>query len=346
MCTVSRFLSLILMIVLYGSIGWSTFPRHDQLAVHPAFTKSNDEFEQGFLLKTGRMSQGNTTTCDSGLAIDSSDPVDAAKAIDICKFSTGDSDWGLVSASWVMADGSSQTNDPDYALGHGILSEFGSNVGVIQGEHLLVLSTGTARQPAEPSYQAVDPGFDKGYTGNYPYGHPVATFFCGSACATPGTFHDDAALELIFRTPPNASGFSFDYKYYTTDYPDWVCAQYTDGFIANIIPGFAGNTESNIATPNGLPMNANSDALQVCSTDPETCNLCYYGTTDLVGTGFEGHGATSWVQAIAPVDGDTLITLRLAIYDSGDGAMDATVLIDNFHWLLEPYNTYLPLIIK
>ena len=118
-------------------------------------------------------------------------------------------------------------------------------------------------------------------------------------------------------------------------------------FLAILDPPPSGSTGGNIAVdPLGYPINVNSPALDVCATDPTTCNLCSQGTADLVGTGFEGGGATVWLTASEDVEGDSVIALRFAIYDSGDGLMDSTVLIDNFRWLLEPYQNYLPLIVR
>jgi hypothetical protein len=53
-------------------------------------------------------------------------------------------------------------------------------------------------------------------------------------------------------------------------------------------------------------------------------------------TGFEGHAGTSWLTTTAPVEPDTVVTLTLMIYDSGDGSLDSTVLVDNFRWVAKP----------
>ena len=60
---------------------------------------------------------------------------------------------------------------------------------------------------------------------------------------------------------------------------------------------------------------------------------CEEGDGELEGTGFEGHAATSWLVTRAPVEPDEEINLRFTIYDSADGVLDSTVVIDNFRWL-------------
>src|SRR5262249_33082844 len=105
--------------------------------------------------------------CDSNLAIDDMDPFNAAAAAELCKKATGPKDWGVITATWVMVDGSPAINNPNFHLGHGNLSTFGPNVNVQAGLRMLALSSGTARRPTDPGYQDVS-GFDKGYTSGSP----------------------------------------------------------------------------------------------------------------------------------------------------------------------------------
>jgi hypothetical protein len=286
--------------------------------------------------------------CDAGLAIDSSDPVDAAQAIDICKIAAGPSDWGLISATWVMADGSAAVSLPNYGLGHGILSGFGDNVSVLQGERLLALSTGTARQPADPGYVAVDTGFEKGYAGTHPDGFPKGINTCMGLCPVTDIPYDDAALEVVLRVPPAASGFAFDFKFYATDYPYWTCSEFNDWFVAILDPIPDGLPDGNIAFDSmGNPVRVNDDLLNVCAPSTNApCYTCLLGTSELQGTGFEGHAASNWLTASAPAEAGTEITLRFAIFDSGDATYDSTVLIDNFRWLWLPARAWLPLVLK
>jgi hypothetical protein len=63
--------------------------------------------------------------CDAAVsALDSNDPLDAARALGLCR-GASDTSWGVVSASYVTADGSPGMD----ARGHGLLRGFGSNVG-------------------------------------------------------------------------------------------------------------------------------------------------------------------------------------------------------------------------
>ena len=63
---------------------------------------------------------------------------------------------------------------------------------------------------------------------------------------------------------------------------------------------------------------------------------CEEGSGELAGTGFEDHAATSWLVTRAPVEPGEDFRLRWTIYDSGDGLLDSTVVLDNFRWLGDP----------
>src|SRR5262249_32680180 len=114
---------------------------------------------------------GPPPTCDDNLAIADLDPINAAKAIEICTSFTDPKKWGLKSATWTLPDGSPtsalipapfmslQDALDNYDLGHGILPSFGPNVKVQAGKRMLALSSGTARRPIDPGYIDVK-GFD------------------------------------------------------------------------------------------------------------------------------------------------------------------------------------------
>ena len=85
---------------------------------------------------------------------------------------------------------------------------------------MLALSTGTARRPTDPGYIAVS-GFNKGITDAFPAGFPKAIPACPGVKT--GTPHDGVGLEVSLRAPSNAHGFSFDFNFYTYEWPGWLC---------------------------------------------------------------------------------------------------------------------------
>jgi len=282
--------------------------------------------------------------CDSGLPLDSTDPADAARAVDLCKNSTGATDWGIVSAKWVMANGNAPTTDPDFHLGHGILSAFGPNVTPRAGQRMFVVSSGAARQPTDAGYKSPS-GFDKGYTGGHPQGFPKESPACPNV--TTGTPHDSTAVELEIRAPSNAHGFSFDFNFYTYEWPGYICSQYNDFFVAILSPIPMGQSDGQISfDKQGNPISVNNAFMNVCGCSggpPCTAGgksfSCPLGTAELTGTGFESHAATSWLSTTAPVQPGQVIRIRWGAYDSGDGILDSTAIVDNWKWSADPGTT-------
>jgi hypothetical protein len=270
--------------------------------------------------------------CDASLQINSTDAMDAARALGLCKSAdakaTGRSKtWGVLSANYVLPDG---TPLPD-PIGHGLLGAFGVNKPQ-EGAKMLALSSGTARAPTDPGYQDVG-GWDKGYTSGTPAGYPKESPACRGI--TTGEAHDGAALELTIRVPTNAKSFTFDQNFFTYEFPLFICSEYNDFYVAMMTPQVPHLPDGNIAfDQDGNPVSVNNSLLQVCV--PQTIKgkkfTCPLGPSTLVGTGFDHAAATGWLQTTAPVKAGDTITLRLAIWDSGDGSLDSTVLVDKFAW--------------
>lgn len=282
--------------------------------------------------------------CDGPLNVASNDAADGAKAIGICKLQQGAS-WGLVSARYATADNQPLGNYDPQGIGHGILTGFGPNVHPQEGHRVLALSSGTARQPTDPGYDSVS-GHDKFYgptEGTFaPPGFPKESPSCPGTMTGPA--YDSAALELTLRVPTNARSLAFNLDFYTYEFPEYICDEYNDFFVALMSPAPMGVTDGNISFDSqGNLVSVNAGFLQVCK--PQVAGgknfACPLGTSQLQGTGFEldpdgfpidNSAATGWLETSAPVVPGSTIKLRFAIWDSGDPYLDSTVLIDNFTW--------------
>jgi hypothetical protein len=282
----------------------------------------------------------NPTACDGNLAVGSNNAEDGAKAIGLCKKANGAS-WGLVNARWATADNQPLSNFPDGDLGHGILNAFGPNVHPQEGHKMLALSSGTARQPTDPGYQSVT-GFDKGYSNSPPPGFPKESPSCpGSITGQP---HDSAALEITVKVPSNAKSLAFNLDFYTYEYPEFICSEFNDFFVALLNPPPTSLPDGNISFDSqGNLISVNAGFLQVCHPTQAGGKSfdCPLGAGQLKGTGFDldfldeptdNSAATGWLQTSAPVEGGSTIKLRFAVWDSGDGVLDSTVLVDNLTW--------------
>jgi hypothetical protein len=301
----------------------------------------------------GQEDEVEEVLCDADLTLDEMDALVAVQALELCKVSSGPSDWGVVTAKWTMADGTDvpPSEATDFHLGHGIVPGFGPNVQVRKGAHMLALSSGTARRPEDPGW--VNPSvFDKQYIGQAPQGFPKESPSCPGV--TTGEPHDIAAVEVKLRTPSNATGFRFDFDFFTFEWPGYVCSSFNDFFVALLEPFPAMQMDGNVSyDQDGNPVSVNNSLLQVCGcagNPPGQCEAngklfsCNLGNSSLIGTGFgfdvaedeQDHGATGWLQTKAPVAGGSDITVRFMVYDSGDGQLDSTTLIDNFKWIGVP----------
>ncbi len=288
----------------------------------------------------GSTPQGN---CDSSLVIDGTDAMDGARAMGLCKTYVA-GEWGVKSAEWVRSDGQSLSNPAELLRGKGVLGGFGS-VTPREGSKLLAISSGTARGPNDPGF--IDPGGDwKDFT---PHGSPPGYPKESPACpgVVTGEPYDSAGLRLVIQTPTDAKSLSFNLDFYTYEYPDYVCDTFNDFFVAMMTPQPAGLVDGNISfDPMGNTISVNAGFLDICN--PSNAGgknfACSQGYGQILGTGFDsnqsfefgiqGSGATGWLETKAPVEPGTEITLHFAVWDSGDGVLDSTTLIDNFKFEL------------
>ena len=257
--------------------------------------------------------------CDTGIALDDADPVRGANAIDIC-----DASYGLVSAAYVRADGSPFATSEQ----HGIHANFGTNVVPQLGDGMLTLSTGAARATGEPNACTTE-SCDGSGAGTPPVGFPQDVPSCDGGT----NINDDIAFELTLKAPANAKGYSFDFKFYSFEYPEWVCTTFNDQFVAIVEPAPEGAINGNIA------FDSQTNPVSVNIAFFDVCEGCPLGTADLADTGFDildDAGATDWLRTQAPITAGEEFTIKFLIWDTGDAAFDSTVLIDNFRWLADP----------
>ncbi len=313
--------------------------------------------------------------CNAALVSDSADPLDYARAIDLCTFTSEDPSpaerkWGVISAAFTRADGVQAA----YASGSAIRSNFGFNVAPKKGQRLAVLSTGNAADTNDmnPPFVPFQPGLDTGQDSDPPADWLAANG--GAFPASPGcpgaddtTAHDSVMLTLRLRVPTNARSFSVDMDFFSADWPEWVCTSHNDLFIALVDSQAADNpADKNIAVYVGPdevrhPVRVDlalvsTDAFDQCFPGELGCmgtsfnlmNSCPGGTLELLGTGFFQNGdsgcgdnkwtggATGWRTMSANVVPGETIEIRFAIWNTVDGLFDSVVLLDRWRWSTAP----------
>jgi hypothetical protein len=315
-------------------------------------------------------------SCDANLDSDSSSALDYAAAMDLCLTTTEDAPlpektWGVIAAELTLANGQ---NMP-LPVQRSIRPAFGDGIGPSGGDSLVVLSSGNAAAPGQtsPGFADFEGGQDLGTTVLAPEDWIAANggefpASCEGTNPTSDTnANDSVMLELRVRVPTNARSFTTRMFFFTAEYPEWVCSQYNDFFVALIDSASAQNpADKNIAVyddgqnlwPVGLNILKTAPGLfQVCESGnvgcqgdlPQEWYDCPAGPGLLAGTGFDAidganscngggfpvGGGTGWLQMSGNVEPGEIMTIRFAVWDAGGHLFDALVLLDDWRWSLD-----------
>jgi hypothetical protein len=338
----------------------------------------------------------DTVPCDEALASSSSTGADYAAALGLCRSTQEnpanliDKTWGVIDAQLLRADGTPISDN----TAHSIRQSFGSvSPAKLEGASVVVLSSGIAADatqtmpgpnggaPAGGNVSTTHTGGsstdllgcadpkcigDWFGTANPPLKNanelPVAPN-CGSGNAgQPDNARDSAMLYLRVRAPTNAKAFSFNSYFMSAEYPEYVCSNFNDQFIA-LVDTPAG-TPQPIANPIDKNLLVYNDGMQkwpiginiangtslfsVCESqmdnpgcwdsDVSTAS-CFLGPGQLAGTGFEAQtacligGGTYWLTTAGNIIPGDIVELRIAVWDVGDTAYDSVAIVDGFNWL-------------
>jgi len=182
--------------------------------------------------------------CDSGLASNSGDPLDYARAMDLCQTTTeGGNEWGVISGAFSLASGSGTASADSRA----IRPAFGGTA-VQRGASFVVLSSGHAAAVGDtnPSYAAPQESADTGTSSAVPSDWLTANG--GNMPNAPGcpepenqTANNPVMLKLRIRVPTNAKSFSLSSRFFSSEYPEWVCSAFNDFFVVLLDSSWSGN---------------------------------------------------------------------------------------------------------
>ena len=317
---------------------------------------------------------------------------DLIKAMDLCQTTTlappkPMKKWGVIHTDLLLADGTKVIIPNDLQVG--VLGKYGTNVTPRKGPTMAAISSGTARAVGDPGYVHPQNGSLMGQSGNYdaktqvgvpapwlaahngvvpsPGNCPVCS---GATCAQA---FDSVNLKAQIRVPTNAKSFSYSFKFYTAEYPEFVCQQYNDFFITLLTSTWTpapvkaclmgSDCESGTCTggmcvkaaplpaDSNIAFDAAKNAVSVNNGFFEVCfpavnapaGACPSGTFDLVGNGMGGWGnnlkdggGTEWLINDAPVVPGETMTIQFVTWDAGDHNVDSLVLLDKFRWNVTP----------
>ena len=286
------------------------------------------------------------SVCDANL-VGKNDPASIAQAIDICdpRF--------LKSATLAMPPQSAGVND---ARARRILAGFGDNWKPHKGSNMVLISTGIAVDEKGSDGSGKDfvnpqDGTALGTLLTNTAPNPLTSLPGVSNCtnnpSVPPTVFDYTELDLEMQAPTNANSFSFDFQFFSGEYPQYVCDMYNDQFLALVKSDKTYPTDTNISFDAGMnPITVNSGFFTICTThaNPKVKNPmpCTTDPSANAGTGYETPGggsidnipggSTGWLTTTAPIQPGEHFTLRLIIFDEGDSVLDSAALIDSFRW--------------
>lgn len=306
-----------------------------------------------------------SSPCDTGLAIDDSNAASFAKAMGICTTAATDG-YGLVSATYSNGFGSSAAPAAGQS---GLVPQFGNVITPREGVRIGVLSSGYAG-----NYDSMD-GLDDGQSSafvasgggprdgmNYPTGIAPPGFpKAAQGCPQDNRVNDMIDVKLVLKAPQDASGFQFDFDFYSSEWPNYVCSNFNDAFVAYLTSSAL--TDNISFDSNHNPVAVNIDFFDRCTPGtpvaclrsngpnpdpPLSVASCSAGPSELDGTGFGETdqtqcdsnnvtatlgGATGWLETQASIQPGEQFTIEFMIWDAGDGLLDSSVLLDHFQWL-------------
>ena len=190
----------------------------------------------------GMVDEPAAGACDAGLASNSGNALDFAKAIDLCQMAS-DGSWGVVDAKFVKADGTGTPN----ANQHAIRTTFGG-VQVQGGMAYAVLSTGNAAATGQANPPFADPqsAGARGTTSNFPGDWLAANgnnLPNAPGCPEPDLgvgANDPVMLQIRVKAPTNARSFKIATNFLSSEYPEWVCSPFNDFFVVLLDSAWTG----------------------------------------------------------------------------------------------------------
>jgi hypothetical protein len=131
--------------------------------------------------------------------------------------------------------------------------------------------------------------------------------------------HDYAEVRIDVEVPAGTFGFSYDFAFFSEEYPVWYQTQYNDMYCAWLeSEQWTGNISFDEM---GNPISLNAGFLD---------NLP--GSPDLVGTSMDQNAGTKWLTTTAGVSPLEQIQVVFAVWDLSDGIWDTYIILDNWLW--------------
>jgi hypothetical protein len=134
--------------------------------------------------------------------------------------------------------------------------------------------------------------------------------------------YDYTELRLQATVPPETESFSYDFAFFSTEYPFYYGSSFNDMYVAWLeSEKWTGNVSFD---DYGNPISLNAGFLDF-RDDSGTL-------AEFSGTCMRYHAGTRWLSTTAGVTPGEDITVVFAIFDLADSILDSYVLLDNWLW--------------
>ena len=135
-------------------------------------------------------------------------------------------------------------------------------------------------------------------------------------------YFDWTQLEIGGVVPGGATSLSFDFAFFTYEYPEYFGSQFNDMFVGWLeSESWTGNVAFD---GNGKPITLNVGFLDIKDAN--------YDAPEFAGTCMQGHAGTNWLTTSVGMTPGEDFRLAFAIFDSSDSALDSYAFIDNVSW--------------
>jgi hypothetical protein len=141
-----------------------------------------------------------------------------------------------------------------------------------------------------------------------------------------GGAYDYAELRFTLEVPPDVTSFSYDFAFFSVEYPAYYGSGFNDMYIGWLeSEKWTGNISFD---QNGNPISLNAGFLAFKDDGGDS--------PVLAGTCMRQHAGTNWLTTTAGVMPGETITVVFAIFDLSDPILDSYAFLDNFKWGCEP----------
>lgn len=190
---------------------------------------------------------------------------------------------------------------------------YSTRVVPMEGYRFLALSSGPVWNPSPEGGTALSaagcPYPDVEFMGSRPFTKPTVPCY---------DFH---SVALTLRAPAWAKSFSFDFDFFSAEYPGYVKQSYNDSFFAVLRAA-----STNGGRPTNIAFDSNGGAMEVDNAYFQN----EFHPLPNAGTGFDRNGSSGWLRTSWPIKGGEEFTIEFNVHDEGDGVFDSLVLLDSF----------------